>query len=398
MQELTIDPEFEKLLPPLDPDSLEALDASIESEGPRDPIIVWANHNNTILDGHNRYKLCLKHEKPFRTIAYTFESRAEALDWIWANQKGRRNMTPEAMKLIRGAMYEAEKAVAPGAQAGNKHASKNIGDKVTPMNSGGSASERVAKKTGVSAKTVKRDAQFKAAFDKVAQFARDKIAANGLKASTADLKALAKLDGPTQRAVVDGVASGGYKSIRAFLKKHGEQAKPKEPPKMTGGIHFDSAECEAANEYYAAQEPSAEESPRDDWGIPIQPHAAEAFEAAPLFDEVLKLLRKADRLYSQIAARPGGEYLRRPGVSIHRNDRWKHLGLKNAILAVTDAKPTYTVCPFEYHAQAFPESNHKHDEKCQLCAGLNWSRQLGKEEIDAKVIAVIKEAFSVPAV
>jgi hypothetical protein len=131
----------------------------------------------------------------------------------------------------------------------------------------------------------------------------------------------------------------------------------------------------------------------DGWGIPIQEHARAAFGAQPLFDELLSLLRKADRLYSQLADHEGGAYLRRPGVSVNARDRWKHKGLKDALLAVQDCRPTYTVCPY-----AFSDARgHPHDEKCNLCHGLNWVRPLGKEEVPHELIAKAKEAHDVRA-
>ena len=133
----------------------------------------------------------------------------------------------------------------------------------------------------------------------------------------------------------------------------------------------------------------------DGWGVPIQEHAAEAFEACPDFDELLTLLRKAKMLYADLAEKPGGAYLQSPGVSRNIKDRWRNDGIENAIKALEDAKPTYTVCPYEYHGAAIPESKHKHDKKCQLCHGLNWTRELGKQEKSEKVVEFIKEQFDV---
>lgn len=169
------------------------------------------------------------------------------------------------------------------------------------------------------------------------------------------------------------------------------QADPK-PASSIPGFDADALEAEAQ----ANKKARAAAAPQvDGWGVPIQSHAAEAFEAAPQFDEILKLLKQARTLYAKVAAAPGGEFLQRPGVSRSIKDAWRNEGLENAIAAVEDCKPTYTVCPREYHAKAFPESKHKHDKGCELCRGLNWSRPLGKQEVDPKVVETIKEAFSV---
>ena len=52
---LTIDPEFEAKCPPLTEDELSQLEENILEEGlVLMPLIVW---NDTIVDGHNRYRI-----------------------------------------------------------------------------------------------------------------------------------------------------------------------------------------------------------------------------------------------------------------------------------------------------------------------------------------------------
>lgn len=168
-----------------------------------------------------------------------------------------------------------------------------------------------------------------------------------------------------------------------------QKAQPEEPA-ADERTRFDVAAIEAEQAKQKAKVPK-----KDGWGIPIQEHAAEAFEAVPLFDELLTILRKVKVQYADLAEKPGGAYLQRPGVSRNVGGRFRHDGLENLIAALEDSKPTYTVCPYEYHGEAIPESKHKHDKKCQLCHGLNWSRELGKQERSEKVIEFIKEKFDV---
>ena len=105
---LTIDPEFEAKCPPLTEDELAQLEENILEEGlVLMPLIVW---NNTIVDGHNRYKIAQKHPGiEFRIHEKQFNNRYEALSWICKNQLGRRNLTPQQKKYLVGERYEAEK-------------------------------------------------------------------------------------------------------------------------------------------------------------------------------------------------------------------------------------------------------------------------------------------------
>ncbi|MHB1038396.1 MAG: ParB N-terminal domain-containing protein [Pirellulales bacterium] len=107
---MTIDPEFEGLCPELSPEEQSLLEASIEADGCRDKIIVWANHDDTILDGHNRYRICRQFGFKFETKALTFETREEVVNWIINNQLGRRNLTKEQRTYLLGKRYNtAEK-------------------------------------------------------------------------------------------------------------------------------------------------------------------------------------------------------------------------------------------------------------------------------------------------
>ena len=105
---LTIDPEFEAKCPPLTEDELAQLEENILEEGlVLMPLIVW---NNTIVDGHNRYKIAQKHPGiEFRIHEKRFNNRYEALSWICKNQLGRRNLTPMQKKYLIGQRYAAEK-------------------------------------------------------------------------------------------------------------------------------------------------------------------------------------------------------------------------------------------------------------------------------------------------
>lgn len=88
---LFVDEEFKNLIPPLSNDELKQLETNLKGgwESERGKIIVW---NDTIVDGHNRYKICNENNIEFEVHKKDFTDRNEALLWIIDNQKGRRNM------------------------------------------------------------------------------------------------------------------------------------------------------------------------------------------------------------------------------------------------------------------------------------------------------------------
>jgi hypothetical protein len=96
---LTIDPEFESLIPPLSQDEYKQLEQNILKSGrPRDAIIAWDSDYKKIIiiDGHNRYKICTEHKLPYNVYclySYNLASREEVKLWIINNQLGRRNLS-----------------------------------------------------------------------------------------------------------------------------------------------------------------------------------------------------------------------------------------------------------------------------------------------------------------
>lgn len=117
---LIIDEEFKNLIPPLSDVERKGLEDSILKEGCRDAIITW---HGVIVDGHNRYSICTKHNIPFKTLEKDFKSRDEAILYMIDNQKSRRNLTDYARGMLESKAMEilAKQARANQASAGAKN-------------------------------------------------------------------------------------------------------------------------------------------------------------------------------------------------------------------------------------------------------------------------------------
>jgi len=99
-----IDSEFSGLIPPLSEDERAQLEQNIVADGKCiDAIILW---EGIIIDGHNRFEICMKHGIEFEITEMPFSSRSEAMVWILNNQLGRRNLTDAAR--IELALAKAE--------------------------------------------------------------------------------------------------------------------------------------------------------------------------------------------------------------------------------------------------------------------------------------------------
>lgn len=86
----TVLPEMEQLLPPLSGEQFSSLEQDILENGCYTPIIV--NEKMIIIDGHNRFRICEKHDLPFQMLVFTFVDLLEAKQWALDTQKGRRNL------------------------------------------------------------------------------------------------------------------------------------------------------------------------------------------------------------------------------------------------------------------------------------------------------------------
>jgi hypothetical protein len=107
--------------------------------------VTW---EETIIDGHNRYAICKKHDLPFKIITMEFDDRDAAMDWMDANQLGRRNLSPVDFKLALGRRYNRTKK-----QGARTDITLDQNDtKSEPINT----AAKLATQHGVSEATVKR--------------------------------------------------------------------------------------------------------------------------------------------------------------------------------------------------------------------------------------------------
>jgi len=118
MKNLLIDEEFKKLIPPLSKEEFKLLEDNLLKDGCIDPICIW---KGIIIDGHNRYKICQKHNLAFNVYEISFDKREEVKDWICSNQLGRRNISEETRKYLIGKRYEMEKSLFKNSKGKNQY-------------------------------------------------------------------------------------------------------------------------------------------------------------------------------------------------------------------------------------------------------------------------------------
>lgn len=145
---IKVDAELKALIPPLSKQEREQLEQNIIENGCRDPLVVW---NGLIVDGHNRYEICTRLGIDYKVVEIDLQDRNAVEDWMDANQLGRRNLTPDAFKMLLGRRYNRMKQPLGG----------QLPHKGVPQIGGAlSTAEKLAKEHAVSKNTVERAAKF----------------------------------------------------------------------------------------------------------------------------------------------------------------------------------------------------------------------------------------------
>lgn len=83
--------ELRAYIDPLTPEEHDALERSILAEGCRDALVLWGD---VLVDGHNRYGICMKHGLPFQTVQNPrFQSMEDVHLWMIDQHLGRRSIS-----------------------------------------------------------------------------------------------------------------------------------------------------------------------------------------------------------------------------------------------------------------------------------------------------------------
>ncbi len=153
---IVIDPDFERLIPPLTVGELAKLHRSLDAEGCRDALLVWFWEGRTILvDGHNRLRYCRLKGYPYSLVLLEFADREAVERCILDVQAGRRNLSALAFSYNRGQRYL-------GSKRQGQRTSCTCGNSYQK-----STAERLGEEFGVGEKTIRNDARLAEALDRI---------------------------------------------------------------------------------------------------------------------------------------------------------------------------------------------------------------------------------------
>jgi len=211
---LTINKRFHELLPPLKDEEYERLDASIQADGIRDPIILWGT---TIVDGHNRYEIAQRRGISFQTVQKEFEDEDDACIWIIENQIGKRNLSIVEHSFKLGELYKLKRKKHGGDRRSEEFSSAQNAHLIKDT-----TAETVAKEQNVNQATVRRAADFHTAITDLAEQtgqSTKEILNLADKTSKQDVMRIAKMPEPMKREVVAKITTGEAKSVADAIRE-----------------------------------------------------------------------------------------------------------------------------------------------------------------------------------
>ena len=214
MHNIILDEEIKNLLPTLDSKTYMSLEESIVHYGCMFPLVTW---QHILIDGYNRYAICIKHDIPFYTIEKDFDSRDDVLIWVISNQVSRRNLTPMQLSYYRGMHYNKEKKRVNNPNGNNQHKVVESQNETQPQTTGTAA--LLAKQYDVSRNTILRDKDAALAIDAIGEASKEAkgmVLSGEAKIDKKELKRLSAAPDSEIRLIVDDILNGLYDKRNIF--------------------------------------------------------------------------------------------------------------------------------------------------------------------------------------
>lgn len=232
---IRIDTEFRSVIPALSKEEYEGLEQSLIKEGCRDALLTW---DGILVDGHNRYEICMKHRIDYKENMVHFEDRDEAICWIVGNQLNRRNLTKETQSYLRGLQYEMEKKRHGGDRKCEESKVQNA-----PLIS---TAKKLSIQHNVDQATIKRDAKYMKAVDTIVKNTspevKRQILNREINITKSDTERMSIYEPEKQKEIISKLASGeakGFVDAKRLIKRQ----EVNETPEIKGKYRVLYADC-----------------------------------------------------------------------------------------------------------------------------------------------------------
>jgi hypothetical protein len=216
---ITINEELRSFIDPLTHNEYAALERSLLAEGCRDALVLWGE---VLIDGHNRYDICKKHNIEFRTVQNTnFASLDDVMLWVIDNHLARRSVSDYQRGVL--ALRKKDIVAARVAQrAAEPDAPAAVDAPNVPESPPWNTREDVAKAARVSSNTISQIERIqKAATPELVEAVRSGTISINAAANVASLP----------EAVQKAAVAGGKKELQQMARQVREQKAGSRPPK-----------------------------------------------------------------------------------------------------------------------------------------------------------------------
>jgi hypothetical protein len=222
---ITINEELRAYIDPLTDDEFTALERSLLSEGCRDALVLWGD---LLVDGHNRYGICQKHNIPFNTVQnHMFQSMDDVHLWMIDNHLGRRSVSDFQRGVLALRKKEIVSARAAQTQAQRASAEPAGADASTSVQPGGEppwTRETIARAARMSSATLGQ-------IEKIQKTAAPELV-GAVKSGVISINAAAAVASLPSEKQIAAVA-GGKKELRLAAREVREARAPAKPkPEM----------------------------------------------------------------------------------------------------------------------------------------------------------------------
>ena len=218
---ITINEELRSFIDPLTHNEYAALERSLLAEGCRDALVLWGE---VLIDGHNRYEICSKHNIEWRTVQNTsFASLDDVMLWMIDNHLARRSVSD----YQRGVLALRKKDIV-AARVAQRAAEPETGQALdaakVPQSPPWNTREDVAKAARVSSNTISQ-------IERIQKAATPQLV-EAVRAGTISINAAANV-ASLPEAAQNAAVAGGRKELQQAAKQVREQKAgsraPKEP-------------------------------------------------------------------------------------------------------------------------------------------------------------------------
>ena len=224
---ITVNPELLAYIDPLTQEENQALERSLLAEGCRDALVLWGQ---TLVDGHNRYRICSQHGIAFETIQNQhFKSIDDVHLWMIEQHLGRRSVSD----FQRGVLALRKKAILntrlKPVLSESESPEPVVLTSQSPATSPAKASrEEVAKEARISSNTVSQ-------IEKIQKTATPELVA-AVKAGTISINAAASVASLPVEAQVTAVAGGKKELQQAARNVRQAKAVERTQPESNEGL------------------------------------------------------------------------------------------------------------------------------------------------------------------